>query len=412
MSNRLLLLTVLVSLYVHLIVGMDVFDSGISPDDAEPQTTPDVKNPDPQQTPQDSEKGGNETDRGAVDNLVMLVVDLTTGETKEMVQRLMKQTLAAVNKQVAEDFAPVWNIHGKLVYDEEIEAGIRAFVEKNSALLPTDPDDRTLKISQFLEQQGRSAEEWKHLAIVYLVDFSSVAKIPDSHHQKQQDLKHLTDVPAALVFVETPSSMKDPGLWTETLSHEVLELLADPFTESLKEHPVTGEWWMVEVCDPIEATDFSYEIDKVRVENFITPNYFDLDYRGSVDFRGYLKGPFTIMPGGYAMFLKPMAEGKFDWYQWSWLGGRDDPVYEPVPKIESKTQRRRDAEVDVDLGLGGLRVDVELDRDDDEFDPEYDEYDSDYDDDGDFDERDHLLRLDLHRHRFHHRHSAFYNRFS
>ena len=73
-------------------------------------------------------------------------------------------------------------------------------------------------------------------------------------------------------------SMSDS--WSLTASHEMLEMLADPFGKrvipgkSPKEDQGRVEF-LVEVCDPCEADQFAYTVNDILVSDFITPHFYD-----------------------------------------------------------------------------------------------------------------------------------------
>ena len=68
--------------------------------------------------------------------------------------------------------------------------------------------------------------------------------------------------------------------WSLTASHEVLEMLADPFGNRVvagpSPKPDQGRVeFLVEVCDPSEDQEFAYTVNDVLVSDFYTPHYFD-----------------------------------------------------------------------------------------------------------------------------------------
>ena len=68
--------------------------------------------------------------------------------------------------------------------------------------------------------------------------------------------------------------------WSLTASHECLEMLADPFGNRLAagQSPKSNQGrveFLVEVADPCEAVAFSYRVNGQVVSDFYTPNYFD-----------------------------------------------------------------------------------------------------------------------------------------
>lgn len=91
-----------------------------------------------------------------------------------------------------------------------------------------------------------------------------------------------------------------------TLSHELLEMLADPEI-NLAAQASDGIFWATEVCDPCEADELGYRIDDVLVSDFITPNWYAPQYTHGtkVDFCGHLHTPFEIAKGGYAQHFQP-----------------------------------------------------------------------------------------------------------
>lgn len=93
------------------------------------------------------------------------------------------------------------------------------------------------------------------------------------------------------------------GDWSvaSVLSHEVLELWADPSC-ALWADNLHGRAYSYEVCDPVEAP--TYAVDGVSVSNFVTPAWFDPQASGfaAFDHLRELHEPFTIAPGGYCVY--------------------------------------------------------------------------------------------------------------
>lgn len=83
-----------------------------------------------------------------------------------------------------------------------------------------------------------------------------------------------------------------------TLSHEVLETIADPHVNLWATGP-SDTLISQEVCDPVE--NGSYDIDGVSVSNFVTPNWFDAQAAAGVtmDYLGRVSQPFQMDQGGY-----------------------------------------------------------------------------------------------------------------
>jgi hypothetical protein len=107
--------------------------------------------------------------------------------------------------------------------------------------------------------------------------------------------------------------------WTVDASHEILEMLVDPFGNRLqssrsieivggKIQDGAGEFsYLVEACDPCEANDFAYTISGVLVSDFLTPHFYDPVVSGgkTYSFRGNITAPRQILPGGYISWLNP-----------------------------------------------------------------------------------------------------------
>jgi len=114
--------------------------------------------------------------------------------------------------------------------------------------------------------------------------------------------------------------------WTLTASHEVLEMLGDPFGRRLiaGQSPKTGQGrvrFLVEVCDPCEADDFSYSVNGIKVSDFYTPHYFDPVTSASVrySYTGAITAPRTVLRGGYLSWHDSATNA---WWQRTWFGDK------------------------------------------------------------------------------------------
>lgn len=106
------------------------------------------------------------------------------------------------------------------------------------------------------------------------------------------------------------------GIWSVTASHELLEMLADPFGRRTRAgnipdqviylgYPPKRVLYLVEVCDPCEGELYSYEINSIRVSDFYTPAFFDpLKVAGvRYSFTGAIDAPRKILDGGYISWV-------------------------------------------------------------------------------------------------------------
>ena len=86
--------------------------------------------------------------------------------------------------------------------------------------------------------------------------------------------------------------------WTNTISHEVLEMRADPFVNTTYTRP-NGTTGYVEVCDACETNDQGYRINTILMSDFVFPSWFDANGQNPFDQRGLISAPFQVLPGGY-----------------------------------------------------------------------------------------------------------------
>ena len=96
--------------------------------------------------------------------------------------------------------------------------------------------------------------------------------------------------------------------WTVTLSHEALEMMLDPLASALVPGPNPKDGNLAlhtyEVCDAVERTD--YDIDGVRVSNFVTPSFFTVGDEPATrnDFLGIGVESFRALPGSHLAYFR------------------------------------------------------------------------------------------------------------
>jgi hypothetical protein len=123
---------------------------------------------------------------------------------------------------------------------------------------------------------------------VYIYDDSDQAGALGYH----QDIK---GVPTGKVFAKTDLHY---GLSVSvTLSHEILEMLGDPFAATAVQFS-TSTWAAFEVCDAVEADVLGYTIDGVLVSDFVLPAWF-VGGAGPYSFKRHVTRPRTLAKGGY-----------------------------------------------------------------------------------------------------------------
>jgi hypothetical protein len=113
--------------------------------------------------------------------------------------------------------------------------------------------------------------------------------------------------------------------WTVTASHELLEMLVDPWINTMvfwQPDAGTGLLCAYEICDPVESDEDGYTIAGTRVSDFVYPAWFvDNGLQGrQMDHRRHVTEPFEVRPGGYIGAFD-VAGGK-GWHQigsdWAW----------------------------------------------------------------------------------------------
>jgi hypothetical protein len=182
-------------------------------------------------------------------------------QTEQVSLSALNMVSAAVQKQVARDLGPIWNL----------EASVDAFASLEDVPLGY----------------------WQ----VIIMD-----KIP--FDAGGIHLNRDNGQPYALVQFSDD--------WSLTISHETLEMLVDPSgnrtvaTNSPK--PDQGRVLvLVEVSDPSEATQFGYTVNGVLVSDFYTPRFFDpVSSQGvQYSFTGAITKPRQVLDGGYISWWDP-----------------------------------------------------------------------------------------------------------
>jgi hypothetical protein len=105
-----------------------------------------------------------------------------------------------------------------------------------------------------------------------------------------------TGIPTGSVFARTA---QQAGLsWTVTLTHELLELLVDPYIVGCVQMDAST-FVAQEVCDAPEDDSNGYLVNGVLCTDFVTPSWFDSTLSGPWSHSGKVPGSFQLLPGGY-----------------------------------------------------------------------------------------------------------------
>lgn len=169
--------------------------------------------------------------------------------------------VAALQKQVSNDFLPVWGADAELT---------------------------------IVSQGGQpAAGSWW----LVLLDDSDQANALGYHDLTSEGL------PIGKVFAA--SDLKAGTSWTVTASHELLEMLGDPninLTVFVQNSDTAGVLYAYEICDACEDDSLGYPLDNILVSDFVYPAWFE-DFRteGSTQFdrMNKIQTPFQLLVNGY-----------------------------------------------------------------------------------------------------------------
>ena len=206
----------------------------------------------------------------------------------------VKRALAAMETQVRRDFAPIWGVDAAL-----------EFVEGKR-----EPDQ----------------DAWW----IVLLKNSNQAGALGYHDVTKSGL------PLGKVLMSP--IIQDGASWTNTFSHELLEMLADPDTNLVAYRQLNNRKLVLhayEVCDPCEDDRYGYKIDGVLVSDFVYPSWFESFHEGAstkFDYAGHISKPFQLLPGGY-IDIFDTASGK-GWHMRSASARAKSATITPCSRID------------------------------------------------------------------------------
>jgi hypothetical protein len=186
---------------------------------------------------------------------------------------LLTNVAGVLNTQVQRDFGPIWNIN----------AEVKAF------------DTRTEQIP---------ATAWQYeVAYPYDEDKHPLGVTVAGHDFTPDPTSTTTGLPYAWGgYIEGGDG------WIHTASHEILEMLANPFFTQFHQStgpvllPATGNY-LQEICDPCEKANPADTIDGMVVSDFVLPSYYDVQNDtgsdGSFSFFKHVTRPLTPLIDGY-----------------------------------------------------------------------------------------------------------------
>lgn len=192
--------------------------------------------------------------------MAVINIDVINSST-EASDQTIKWLTAALQKQVTRDFAPIWDIDASLF-----------FVPRGGKTNPA------------------------HWQLVFL-DNADVSGALGYHDLTAAGL------PLGKVFIRTTELAG--GAWSVTASHELLEMLVDPWANTaviMLDNKGRGTAYAFEVCDAVEDDTLGYVINDFKVSDFVTPEWFSPDTlmpNTKFDFLGHVTQPFQLLVNGY-----------------------------------------------------------------------------------------------------------------
>jgi hypothetical protein len=112
-------------------------------------------------------------------------------------------------------------------------------------------------------------------------------------------------LPISKVFVKT--ILGDNSSVSVGATHEMCEMAVDPWLNSAYQD-AQGVFWAGEVCDPVEADQYGYDIGGILVTDFVTPNWFGHQHaQTQIDLKQHAVTAFEVLSGGYAQKFNPQT---------------------------------------------------------------------------------------------------------
>jgi hypothetical protein len=210
----------------------------------------------------------------------------------------IKKVIPALQIQITRDFAPAWGIDADLIFF------------KKSTKIP--------------------ADYWQ----LIILDNSDQAGALGYHDLTKSGM------PIGKVFAKT--DIDNDASWTNTMSHELLEMLGDPdinlavFEQNTN---TSGRLYAYETCDACEDDSLGYKINGVLVSDFVFPSYFESFRKAGTqfDFCKHIKKSFEILKGGY-LSVYDVKNGN----GWQSISAAKAPAtYQMRGHVGSRRERRR-----------------------------------------------------------------------
>lgn len=223
----------------------------------------------------------------------------------------------------------------------------------NSSSVMTDNEIAPIAAALQVQVSRDLAPLWRIDAVVTFVPKTSkpnpmhwwVVVVDDTDHAGALGFHDITPagLPQAKIFART--ILKEKLSVSSTMSHEILEMLADPWgnllTFDITRASRIDRLYTREICGAVEEQSLGYTIAVdcpftkkthiVIVSDFVTPNWFMPGFPADkYDFMDHLEGPMpTLAPGGYIGYYDLVTR------QWARL------VAEPISRPRGRPRKRK-----------------------------------------------------------------------
>jgi len=277
------------------------------------------------------------------ENITLYVINLTKKSAHLVASVSIAKAVQALNDQIENDFAPIWGATGTLV-DATGEFTQHLTKTQGKDLISANPFEVSAALVDYIVQHNNNnTVNWKTSGILYLTDEG--AQGFGGVHVDEKVAAF--DIPYALVVISDTN-------WTIPLSHETLELLADPWGMRWiqQSHYAIQNWptqnWIIEVCDACEDASYPGSTG-VPVSDFVVPEYFTVATQVDtpLDFLQKLfrntsdqpigQFPYPMLQGGYLSFINPTTN---QFSQITWFDNGPQPIY-TAPQDDSGSSQAK-----------------------------------------------------------------------
>lgn len=137
----------------------------------------------------------------------------------------------------------------------------------------------------------------------------------------------------------------EPVHWAFYASHELLEMLIDPFGSSLRSAPSIDPdpsrhgspvSYLLEICDPVQQPNIGYAINGFVMSNFVLPPFFDPPAGLRCDRLGLTSGPLSLLPGGTITWGDPQIGSWMEYQAGAPQASQGPPLSGPPPGMSAE----------------------------------------------------------------------------